>query len=466
MRIGSRVALVHASVIAVFASAGSWAFLLSAERALDGEMSARTRTVARIAAQRIDASWLPSLERGDAPVRALASASLGDVAAASEKARIVLLDRDGRVLAASDARLPAGERYAGLVVDAREAASARAGEPAASAIYQGNGGTWYQSAWEPLGSNGDVLGAELEVRWRAPLERLRRAVLAFALAAAAVAAGVGIALSRGITRPLSRLADAMRDTGPDGLPRSAGVRGADEVGALGERFDALVEALRRHDRELRALSATVAHEVRNPLGAMNGYAELLARRAASDPEITRLTGGIREEVEILERLVGRFLRFAGEIRLRTAHVDLAELLDDSVRASLPPESAVRIERRYAAGPPIDADGDLLREVFVNLVRNAAQATKDAGHVTLSIERDARSVKVTVRDDGPGIAEEIRARLFEPFSTTKADGTGLGLAICRRIVTAHGGTIECESGVTGTAFVVTLPFEAPAGILAA
>ena len=451
MRLGTRVAVVHASLVAVLALAGSWAFLVSAERALDAEMASRSRTVARMSSRRIDPAWRAGLSRGDLPLQGLADAALAEAAASADAERIVVIDGEGRVLATSDARVPHGARYAGLAVDRFEADRARTGERTVSPPYREDGGRWLQSAWEPLG-DGAVLGAELAVLWRAPLERLRRAVAFFAMAAAAIAAVAGALIARGITRPLARLAVAMNELGADGLPRPAGVRGVDEVGELGARFDTLVDALRRHDQELRALSATVAHEVRNPLGAMSGFAELIARRVP-DPEVRKLTDGIREEVAALERLVSKFLAFAGDVRATRAPTPLDELLDDALRAALPPASSMKVERLYREHPIVDVDSDLLREVFVNLFRNASQATADAGHLVVEIGPGAI---VSVRDDGPGIPEAFRAKLFQPFATTKADGTGLGLAICRRIVAAHGGTIEVESGTPGAVFVVRLP----------
>jgi signal transduction histidine kinase len=201
----------------------------------------------------------------------------------------------------------------------------------------------------------------------------------------------------------------------------------------------------------------VAHEVRNPLGAMSGYAELVERRYP-DVETKRLVKGIREEIDALERLVVRFLSFAGDVRLSRRPIAIGGVLEDALRVAIPAGSEVRVERKFAAeeGPVVDADADALREVFVNLVRNAVQAT--GGHGTLSI--DAREnhgqVEVRVSDDGPGISNEILPRLFQPFATTKADGTGLGLAICRRIVTGHEGTLLFETGKDGTTFRVTIP----------
>lgn len=439
------MALVHAALVLLLAASGATVFLVAAERALDAEMTSRTRGVARMTARSIEPGWIAPLRAGSLPVRTLCEEELRASREATGAARLTVLDADGNVLASSDARLVPGQRDPLLAVAS-----------GTSAVYRGDDGAWYQSAYVPLGTEAR-LGAELTVSWRAPLERLRRAVIAFAGAGALAAAAIGALLMRGVTRPLARLAGAIDRPGADGLPSPSGVTGSDEVGALGARFDAMVEALRRHDAELRALSATVAHEVRNPLGAMNGFAELIARRAvtANDPETKKLTDGIREEVAALERLVSRFLVYSGDVRIKKGSIAAGELLRDAMRAGLPAGSQTMLEERFAfPGIPLIVDADAMREVVVNLVRNGAQAARAV--VVVEAVADPAGVELRVRDDGAGIPAEIRARLFEPFATTKADGTGLGLAICRRIVLAHGGTLTYVTGDTGTTFVVRLP----------
>lgn len=455
-RLGTKLAVAHGLLVAVFAVGGAATFLVTAERALDEEMSSRSRAAARMSAASFDASLLPALSEGSVAARALSDERLSALANAAGADRIVVLDADGRILSTSDRQLPHGAEHPGLALYGSEARRAReSGAAQVSEPYAIDGGAWFQSAWVPLAGSA-VLGAELRVAWRAPIARLRRAVAAFALCGVAATALIGVLLARRVTRPLARLARAMEEIGPNGLPKRAGVRGSDEVGRLGERFDALVVALERHDAELRALSATVAHEVRNPLGAMSGYAELVERRYP-DSETKKLVGGIREEIESLERLVSRFLSFAGDMRISRRPIAVGGLLEDALRAAIPPGSPVQVDRRFAAeGPLVDADGDALREVFVNLVRNALQATGGRGRLGIAAAESSGRVDVSVSDDGPGIPEEILPRLFQPFATTKADGTGLGLAICRRIIAGHDGTLHFETGKTGTTFRVSLP----------
>lgn len=458
-RLGTRIAAAHGLLLALLAFVGSAVFLITAERALEAEMTLRTHALARTGAAVFDASLLAPLRDGSMAARSLADARLAVLAEAAQARSLVVVDAEGRVLATSDTRVAHAEVHPGLALHEWEIQRARqTGKAQVSSPYELDDRVWYQSGWAPVpGGNGAVIGGNLRIGYRAPLQRLRRAVVGFVIGGVLGAVVIGFLLARRVTRPLARLAAAMASTGPNGLPRRASVSGSDEVGRLGERFDALVDALERHDAELRALSATVAHEVRNPLGAMGGYAELVERRFP-DAETKRLVRGIREEIDALERLVSRFLSFAGDIRLSLRPIAIGGVLEDALRAAIPPGSDVRVERRFVAeeGPMVDADADALREVFVNLVRNAVQATGGRGTLAIDASEKAGRVDVSVSDDGPGIAAEILPRLFQPFATTKADGTGLGLAICRRIVRGHEGTLNYETGKGGTTFRVSIP----------
>lgn len=458
-RLGTRIAGAHALLVTVLAVSGSTAFLVVAERALDAEMTLRARAFAVTSAASFDVSLLPTLAEGSIVAGSLADSRLEALAAAAQANTLVVVDAEGRVLATSDDRIPRGARHPGIALHEWELERvARLGAAEVSRPYELANGVWYQSAWAPLpGSRGAAIGGDLRVGYREPLQRLRRIVTAFVVGGVLGAVVIGFLLARRVTRPLASLARAMAATGPNGLPARAGVKGKDEVGQLGERFDALVEALERHDAELRALSATVAHEVRNPLGAMSGYAELVERRFP-DVETKRLVAGIRTEIDALEHLVTRFLSFAGDVRLSRSRVAIGEVLEDALRVAVPAGSGLRIERRFSPenGPVVDGDAEALREVFVNLVRNALQATGERGTLSIDAREGDGRVEVRVTDDGPGISKEILPRLFEPFATTKADGTGLGLAICRRIVAGHEGTLLFETGASGTTFRVSLP----------
>ena len=219
------------------------------------------------------------------------------------------------------------------------------------------------------------------------------------------------------------------------------------------------------------LSASLAHEIRNPLASIRSAVEqlsLIPRATDDEQTLGRL---IVREADRLSRLLSEFLDFA---RVRVAHierVDLAEVARDVVRlVSQHPErtESIRIDCITPAGAvSIDGDADLLHRAMFNLALNAVQAPARArvavevGMMSreempdgVQFERGAVSVRVI--DDGPGIAGEIRSRLFSPFVTTKPGGTGLGLPVVHRAIAAHRGLVFVDTGDRGTRFTVLLP----------
>ena len=206
------------------------------------------------------------------------------------------------------------------------------------------------------------------------------------------------------------------------------------------------------------LAAVVAHEVKNPLAGLRGATQImLSRRSPDDPDV----GVMREmiaRIDALTSLIQDLLLFAKPRALRPEPIELRPLLLDAVTSMHrdPVGEHVRVD---VQGPEaaLTGDGELLRAAFLNLLLNAAQAMNGTGaiHVTVAPERD--SVRIDVRDEGPGIPAELRERVFEPFYTTKAHGGGLGLAIVRRTVDLHGGTIAVTCPAEGgTVMTLQLP----------
>jgi signal transduction histidine kinase len=162
------------------------------------------------------------------------------------------------------------------------------------------------------------------------------------------------------------------------------------------------------------------------------------------------------EVERLRGLTQDFLDLAADKPLVLSRLDLADVLDEAARGAEASFPQIRVRRAIERLPALDADAGRLRQVFANLLANAAQA-QGQGELVLSAQADGASVRVVVRDQGPGVPSELRARLFDPFVTGRETGTGLGLAISRRLVERHGGSLSLldENG-PGAAFEVRLP----------
>jgi two-component system nitrogen regulation sensor histidine kinase GlnL len=239
----------------------------------------------------------------------------------------------------------------------------------------------------------------------------------------------------------------------------------------------LGDAAERGNRvsDLAAVAAGLAHEIKNPLGGIKGAAQLLAEELQGNGNATRFTSLITREVDRVSALLEQLLELTRPPRLRLAAVNVHRILNDVLtleRAAGDAALTVRLVFDPSL-PDVLADEAQLRQVFLNLVKNALEAMGRAGTLTVTtrIETDfhvrhaardrGQFLSVDVEDTGPGIAAEDCERIFAPFFTTKTSGTGLGLAVSEHLVAQHGGTIAIESELgRGTRVRVRLPVAAP------
>jgi signal transduction histidine kinase len=217
-----------------------------------------------------------------------------------------------------------------------------------------------------------------------------------------------------------------------------------------------------------ALAAGIAHEVRNPLNALQinlgileqEISEIVPDRSGHVFEVMRKIAG---ELRSLDNFVAEFLRFARPPHPVLEAVAVRPLLDDLV-AFIGPECArqgVALSLRCEGGPAaVRADRFQLKHALLNLVLNALQATQAGGEIVIDAVGSARTLEIVVRDTGEGLSDEVLARAFDAFFTTREGGTGLGLPIARRIAEAHGGTLVIRSlKDEGAAATLSLPLAA-------
>ena len=221
------------------------------------------------------------------------------------------------------------------------------------------------------------------------------------------------------------------------------------------------------------MAVGLAHEIRNPLGAIRGAVQLLGRELGPSSPLQEYTAVLLTEVDRVNRIIEMLLDLSRPVTIRPVPVNLHQLLERValLNEELARERNVTILRRYDPSlPPILGDEDRLVQVFHNLVRNGIEAMKEGGQLTLATRvsmnvlfgkvdmgSGQRSmVEVQVLDEGSGIPAAARARIFDPFFTTKERGLGLGLAICHQIIEQHRGAIQIESveshGTTVTCFL--------------
>jgi signal transduction histidine kinase len=217
---------------------------------------------------------------------------------------------------------------------------------------------------------------------------------------------------------------------------------------------------------LGQLAAAIAHEVRNPLAVVRSAAQGLGETLpATDADGHRAASFIVAEVDRLANVASSLLAFARPIQLETRPTAIPDIIARAVTLAAHDIAVkhVRLERDEAAELPlVQADGDLVCQVLVGLLSNAAAATPAGGRVVVHARASNGTVELAVADSGAGVAPELRARVFEPFFTTRPGGTGLGLAVARQIVEAHGGSIAVGDRPGGGAcFTVRLPLQAAA-----
>jgi signal transduction histidine kinase len=251
---------------------------------------------------------------------------------------------------------------------------------------------------------------------------------------------------------------------PSGENRVLGITLSPLKGASGEGLGAAclvsdltqITALEREARTrqnlaaLGEMSAGIAHEFKNSLATISGYAQMLG--TSDDASAREFGQKIRRETENLTRVVSDFLAFArGPQEVAKVPVELPPLLEDCAR-----ESDVELHLGEGAQLTLLGDRTALRQVFSNLFRNSAEAAAGKVQIEVTATPHDRDAEIRVKDNGPGISPEVLEKIFIPFYTTKPSGTGLGLALVHRIVTDHGGKVTVVSGQEGTTFILSLP----------
>ena len=222
----------------------------------------------------------------------------------------------------------------------------------------------------------------------------------------------------------------------------------------------IYDKIRERDRlaTLGEMSAGLAHEIRNPLGAIKGAAQYLqpTMENMAQNEFLKI---IVDEVDRLNKVVTQFLNYAKPFQQSLTETNLDELLKKTLQ-TVTADMSSQIKFIYTADPQtplVTVDPQHMNQVFLNLIRNALQAMPEGGELKVFLKPTKETVQIIFEDTGVGIAPENVKNLFIPFFTTKEEGSGLGLPICQKIIKAHNGTIQVESTLQkGTKFIITLP----------
>lgn len=286
-------------------------------------------------------------------------------------------------------------------------------------------------------------------------------------------------IAYGITNPIVELtneteemAQGKRDLKP--LPYDS----SDEIGTLARSINHFIATIDKVEKEkerdaalaaIGRMSAELAHEIRNPVGSVDIFCQLVPERWQDEEFRKKFSKTVPYELSRIKTLINELLEVARPVQLQFRSVDVRQILLKAVaeyqNGKFP---RFEIKTKMEEGPwNIVADDFALVRVFKNLIQNAVQATGGNGKLSIALDKvqeeggKEEKIELTLQDNGPGMDEETLSRIFEPFFTKKLGGTGLGLAICKKIVDGHGGRILATSAMgQGTTFSIHLPLTPP------
>ncbi len=383
-------------------------------------------------------------------------------------ASFALLDRQGRVVYLTgqpdlpwDRRDASGRAHVQRALQGETATSEQfvspvSGEPSLGAAVPIPPLGWVATADRPL--------AEA----MAPIDEAARQEIVVFLFVVLLALLLAVALAYTLTHPLRLLQAATLEVQRGNYSRRVPARGSDELADLAASFNAMAARLEALEQERQAFAAMVAHDLRSPLTAVRGRAQLLQRQAGDDPALQRGLAQIIRETDRVARLARDLsdvtLAATGRLELRPRAVDVVELVREALERLQGSGTTQPLQLTGERGPLwVEADPERLAQVLDNLLGNAVKYSPPDQPITVGVHAADAMVRIAIRDRGPGIAPEDRAHLFERFYRSHrvrhegTGGVGLGLYISREIVAAHGGRLEVESAVgQGSCFTVVLP----------
>jgi two-component system NtrC family sensor kinase len=309
-------------------------------------------------------------------------------------------------------------------------------------------------------------------------------VLLMGITILTVSAIIVLFIQRAVYRPVRELAEGTTRVAAGDFNHAIPSRSEDEIGQLAKSFNTMTHRLKETQYQLLQseklasigkLSATIAHEINNPLNGILTYTKLIERKLVDGtfkkeeiPKFRSYLAIMERETERCSTIVRNLLDFARqrEPSLKS-DVDINEVLEEalSLLANQIALQEITVDKRYGQLPPLMADSTQLRQVFLNIILNSCEAMNNGGILTITTtfsDKRKKVVRVEITDNGLGIDDKDLSKIFDPFFTSKEQGTGLGLSVVYGIISSHHGTIQVRSKMgEGTTIVIKLPVEAMA-----
>jgi len=351
-------------------------------------------------------------------------------------------------------------------LDTYEIDRALKGEPVSTPLYRGAKGEFYKTGYVPLDSGGKtlgIIGVEASVEYIKYINQYKNFLITLGFISFLVALGLAFVISSGMTRSIIRLKKKAEEIAKRNFDENIEVKGEEEIQILAETLDGMKKELKTYieNREKMAtvgeFSAGVAHEMRNSLSVLSGYAELIKEKA-KDEKIKKNADDIIRNAMKMSGFLNNFLTYTKEFTPDIQKIDPVKLVNETM-AELPAEVKAIVKITGGEGTvEANADPYLVKRALYNVILNAFQAIdKKDKQIDITIKNTDGKAEITIKDNGKGIPTNLKEKIFQPFFTAKREGTGLGLAISYKIIKEiHRGEISIESKENqGTTVVIKI-----------
>lgn len=446
-------------VLVLFLS--GWYLQWHLRNVLEQELSEKLQAIATTIASQLETDLVLELMPGDESTRNYANLrqALVQIQSATRMKRLFIFDRHYRSLLDTDTFVRVGFELPRLKVDLSELDDVFNGNCTSSVLFIGNDGLPYKTGYAPMVLDGEIVGgigvdgsaASLEV-----INDIRKNLIRIGLIAMLLAGFLALFFSNRLTLPLRKLQTAAQCIGRGDLTRAIEIRGSDEIAFLGRTLEEMRRGILTRDARQKQMLASVAHEIRNPLGGIELFTGLLIEELAQQKPRQKAEKILRE-VSNLKTLIQNFLDYARPVTPKRQKCRVNDCWQE-VQSLLSKELTSKNITVRANGDGIAfVDSQQLKQVFLNLAVNSINAIPENGIIEVNITTNSNSVCINFADNGIGIKPGDRERIFEPFFTTTATGTGLGLSIVKNLVEANGGRINlAEYNSENTTFEIILP----------
>ena len=455
--------------IALLGLGGSgWVLYQQSLNSLEEQLSAHLIAEAELVAAVLERGYVTRLRPGMDHMRLhqLLQAKLRQTQTALGARRIYVFDRNGRSLVDTEQGTRIGREVHLLRFHRPQVEAVWRGELASTQRFTDETtGDHYMTGYAPIYSSRDIVagvGIDIGAGYMDAIVGFKRSVYLLAGLGTLLTLFVGVGVARHITRPVQRLVTAAREIGRGNLAREIRVEAKDEIGYLAETMEEMRKKLLARDAQLRQMLGGVAHEIRNPLSGIEIYAGLIADELPDgDPRKAHIQK-VSVEVRTLNLVISEFLDFARPSSPQPEDVHVPGLVEDAAFVLSPEmeKAGVVFRDEVPDDVRVYADAEQVKRAVVNLMKNAVQAMGEGGTLTVRARHlgdKGDQVAIEVEDTGPGVPEDMRRRLFEPFFTTREKGSGLGLAIVQKAAETNAGHVEVDSKQgQGTIFRLILP----------